>query len=324
MSHPDVKKNSILLVKLGTHPEVGGIASAIKSILPSVEIVGIGTDNATAEDVGLMVTHERDVALANGEDWWKNQLYVDPELFVRLRKDEGLLLQMTERLSVHEGHGVHGEPFPGAAFSDDFVGRNQVLLRSIAYWDWILTTHKVTAVVFQNIPHNFWDAVLRSVAEARDIPFFVFHINIRPFSDSIYMYQDVSGMGNLDFGKCLFRMAEEKFGLMPDSPERRERMLKQVFAPSKSQGSEKESTLKLTLTARVARRFQHDRNPYRVIRQFLVSRRAEAKSRRELQRYITPGPVPRRYFLIELQRQSNATSLIKGYMYASPREMIAI
>lgn len=317
------KRNSILLVKLGTHPEVGGIASAIQSLLPDVEIVGIGTDKATAEDVGRMVTHERNVALANGQDWWKHQLYVDPELFVRLRKDEGMLLQMTERLSVHDSLGVQGDSFPGAAFSDDFAGRNQVLLRSIAYWDWILKTHKVSAVIFQNIPHNFWDAVLQSVVQARNIPFFVFHINIRPFSDSIYLYQDVFDMGSLDFGKSLLRMADEKYGLMPNSSERSERMLKQVSVYPRSQGLEKRRSQRPTLALRVARRFRNDKNPYRVIRQFLLSRRTEARSRRELQRYSALGPLPKYYFFVELQRQSNATSLIKGYMYGSPREMIA-
>ena len=56
---------------------------------------------------------------------------------------------------------------------------------------------------------------------------------------------------------------------------------------------------------------------------YLVQKRVNRLRDREWKSCISSGPVPRKFFMIELQRPGNATTLVKGFTYADPYQMIA-
>jgi len=161
---------SIFLAKLGTQPELAGLVPRLAELLPETRLLGIGVKGVDDSPHLKIVAHERQVVLGAFDPWWSEQLFVDPDLYVKIQPRESQLLRMVERVARHDVFQVDTPSFPTEPFSDSFDGRSQLLLRHIAYWDWVLRTENVSAVVSQNLPHNFWDAVLHAVAEAREIP----------------------------------------------------------------------------------------------------------------------------------------------------------
>ncbi|MFZ9730977.1 MAG: hypothetical protein ACO3CX_05030, partial [Ilumatobacteraceae bacterium] len=99
----------------------------------------------------------------------------------------------------------------------------QLLLRQIAFWDSVLMKQNVAAVVAQSIPHNFCDAVLYALTEARQIPYLFFH-EVRPFLSSVYFYERLEEMGNLNRSHELIQATKQRYGMVPDSVNRAEFM----------------------------------------------------------------------------------------------------
>jgi len=322
MSPPISNQDSILFVKLGTHPELSTIAREVRSLISGIRIVGIGTDYTTSNDVGDMIAHERDVTLGAFDEWWNQDLFVDPELYLKVMVKEGQLLRMAERVARRDVYEVRRPQFPVAEFSYDVSGSMQLLLRQLAFWDWILQRHHVKGVVFQNIPHNFWDATLHAVVEARGIPTLCFH-EVFPFRKSVYIYEHPLSMGDLSDGKTLLFEADRRYGLIPDSVGRRDRMWKQVSLGEAVRIREVGAGAFMGAWSRakslVARPSQVSGKALRAIRRRWQLR----KTNRDYKRAATDLPLPEKFVFMELQRSANMTTLVKGYMYGDPREMVA-
>jgi len=322
-SNQELRDASIFLVKLGTHPDAAGIAAAIRELIPRTRVVGIQSDSTTIEDIGEALIHENMVTAVDDQEWWKEHLFVSPDLYQKVRVYEGQWLRMLERIPSGNPKNGFLEPLRGLTVNDLIDRRFKVILRSIAIWDRILTVNSVKAVVIQNIPHNFWDAVLYRVAQARGLPVLIFQINTRPFLDAIYLYRDVDEMGNLEFGRELLESASSRFGLIPDSTTRVERMTKSVLiGPLDKVGDTRNSMASNRISGFLNRLSKKQLSPKR-LRTYVTRRRIERSRNREFESCISIGPIPDRFFMIELQRSGNATSLVKGSAYADPYQLIA-
>jgi len=314
---------SILLVKLGTHPVASGIANEIRELIPDVRILGIETNLSSAKDIGIGIIHERMVAAVDEPEWWEEHLFVDPDLYRKLRGYEGQWLRMMERLpSSQRSNSRFG--FSNESNSESLLNASfRTVLRSIAMWDRILDANSVDALIFQNIPHNFWDAILYRVAEARNIPTLVFHINTRPFLDAIYIYEKIEQMGDLEIGRNLLSSTESLFGLSPDSNSRRARMSNSLVIGSLDQQSLTETRSVARFIVRTLNRLRTRRVSPRTVAEYLSQKRVSLIRDREWKSCISNAQIPSKFFMIELQRPGNATTLVKGVAYADPYQMIA-
>ena len=313
---------AILLVKIGTHPKLTAIIPRLQQLLPQTKLCGIAVPGTpVAEDLEV-VANEDQLLLGAFDDWWQRQLFVDPDLYSKVLPYEGQLLRMTQRVIDHDVFSIKKPNFPTEKDFKSFEGRRQLLLRQVAFWDFVLRHHKISAVVSQNLPHNFWDAVLHIVAQAREVPYLCFH-EVRPFLGSLYMYRHPSDMGNLEFGRSLIELTRRKTGLMESPPSRREWMLRQVgledLQRTRESGIKSRTSLRTKLTGLASDRRVILSRIFRSTRRRIHVR----NSRRETNDLFVSGAVPNRYFLIELQPPSNATSLTKGFMYGDARELIA-
>jgi len=319
---PKGKGESIFLSKLGTERELSPIVTRLAQILPDVRLLGIGVNGVPTSPHLEEVAHERQLTLGAFPEWWNRQLFVDPELYIKIQFRESRLLRMAERLTRHDAFETDRPLFPAEEFDSSFDNRALLLLRHVAFWDWVLREYHVTAVVAQNIPHNFWDGVLHAVAEAREIPFLYFH-EVRPFLSSLYIYERLEEMGDLSRGKELIRSLHDKGLLTPDSQQRSEFMRRQtgINQARSSQDIGRRQVRSLVERARTLvyppRHF-----PYK-IRRTLRRRYRDYRSRSREHKVVNVNNPPSRYFLLELQVQGNATNLVKGFMFGDPREMIA-
>jgi len=318
-----INQATMFLVKLGTHPVAAGIAAEIRDLVPGVRVLGIETDFSSVNDIGVGVIHEKMVAAIDEQEWWEEHLFVAPDLYQKLRGYEGQWLRMMERLpSSKRRNNSFGLLCESDA--EGFLDRKfQIVLRSIAMWDRILDANSVDALVFQNIPHNFWDAILYRVAQAKNIPTLVFHINTRPFLDAIYVYENINQMGDLEIGRNLLSSAESLFGLVPDSSSRRARMTSSIAIGSLEQQQPKSERATTRMIVDALNRSLSSRVSPKIVLNSLVQKRVNRLRDREWNSCISDGQIPQKFFMIELQRPGNATTLVKGFAYANPYQMIA-
>lgn len=322
INSPQPRKKSILLAKLGTLPELSTMVTELAQLLPDTRLLGIDAEGVSPSPHLEVVAHERQLVLGAFNAWWNQQLYVDPDLYVRLLPKESQLLRTIERVVRHDVFQVDKPSFPTEPFRDTFEGRSQLLLRQIAFWDAVLMKQNVAAVVAQSIPHNFWDAVLYAVTEARQIPYLFFH-EVRPFLSSVYFYERLEEMGNLDRSYELIQATKQRYGMIPDSASRAEFMYKQVSIESTKFHRESGKKQKFSVANRLKLLLGTPRHiPYKVYRS-LSRRLIDLRSRRRENLVAQSQSLPAKYFLIELHIQGNATTLMKGYMYGEQREMVA-
>lgn len=313
---------AILLVKIGTHPKLTEIVPRLQELLPQTKFYGIQAQGAPEAKSYEVVAQENELLLGAFDDWWQRQLYVEPDLYVKVMTRESQLLRMTQRVIDHDLFSLKRPNFPTGKRFESFEGRRQLLLRQVAFWDFVFRHHNISAVVTQNLPHNFWDAVLQVVAEAREIPYLCFH-EVRPFLGSLYVYEHPSAMGNLEFGRRLIDLTHQKLGLSDNSASRRDRMLQQVALIDLQKSRRSGNTRSRSVIEKLSRLSYGQRHLIpKIVRS--IRRRVEVyKSRRETIKLFLVDEIPERYFLIELQPASNATSLMKGFMYGDARELIA-
>ena len=163
------------MVKIGTHPKLTEIIPRLQQLLPRTKLCGIGVPGTPVPENLEVVANEDQLLLGAFDDWWQRQLFVDPDLYSKVLPYEGQLLRMTQRVIDHDVFSIKRPNFPTEKDFKSFEGRRQLLLRQVAFWDFVLRHHKISAVVSQNLPHNFWDAVLHIVAQAREVPYLCFH-----------------------------------------------------------------------------------------------------------------------------------------------------
>jgi hypothetical protein len=125
MNRADFKQpaqKSILLAKLGTLPELSGIVTELAKLLPDTRLLGIGAEGVSPSPHLEVVAHERQLVLGAFDAWWDEQLYVDPDLYVRLLPKESQLLRTVERVVRHDVFQVDKPSFPTEPFRDTFEG----------------------------------------------------------------------------------------------------------------------------------------------------------------------------------------------------------
>ena len=314
--------NSLLLAKLGTQPEIREVVDQIARLLPGTQLLGIQSSFAPLPESVIPIAREETLLLGAFDDWWAQQLYVDPMLYVKLLPRESQLLRMAERVAIHDLYELEHPRFPAEKFTDDFDGRMQLLLRHIAFWDWVIKSKHVEAVVGQNLPHNFWDAVLYEVAVARGIPYLCFH-EVRPFLNCLYIYESPNEMGNLTFGRELISRTSQRYGWIEESKPRKSLMRHQV-SPDNAVANREAGTQKdFTFYSRLQRLLTKPRFIPQKLYRFVRRRIGSSYAQRSKPRLVDCREIQQPFFLMELQAQSNATTLLKGYMYGDPREMIA-
>ena len=313
---------SILLVKVGSHPELKSLALRVRGHLPDARLFGIGTSTTTVDDVGTAIAHERDVGTASHREWWDENLYVDPDLYLKIRPQEGQLLKLSERIGGLDAPSRAMQSNPWSIVEPDVTGRARLTLRCIAFWDWVLLNNNIDAVVFGALPHNYWDAVLYEVAVAREIRCLIFSSN-RPFLDSIYLAESPSEIGDVRFGSSILGIAAEKFGLVEDSNNRRERMLKCIPFDRRESDLPTKKLRNSWLPGVLPGALKTNNLKPRKIFHSVRRRRKILQESRERQLLATREEVREPYFLLELQRPNNSATQVRGYMYRTPREMIA-
>lgn len=318
----DHRGGAILLVKVGTHPKLTEIVPRLQQLLPQTKFFGIGVTGTKTYENFEVVANEDELLLGAFDDWWQRQLFVEPDLYLKVLPHESRLLRLAQRAADHDKLTIKKPQFPVEKDIETLEGRRQLLLRQVAFWDFILRQHKISAVVSQNLPHNFWDAVLHVVVEARKVPYLCFH-EVRPFVGSLYVYRHPSEMGNLEFGRSLIELTRKKIGLTADSSSRRDQMLSQVEIENLQRTREAGSNGIFSLSAKAGSLLSDFGHLIPKIDRFIRRKIKIRKSRNEFNQVFWVGPFPDKYFLIELQPPSNATSLTKGFMYGDARELIA-
>jgi hypothetical protein len=313
---------ALLLVKVGTHPKLTEIVPRLQDLLPQTKFFGIGVSGTQTFENIEIVANEDELLLGAFDDWWQRQLFVEPDLYLKVLPHESRLLRMTQRAVDHDRFSLKSPSFPTEKHLGSFEGRRQLVLRQVAFWDFILRHHKISAVVTQNLPHNFWDAVLHVVAEARKVPYLCFH-EVRPFLGSLYVYRHPSEMGNLEFGRSLIELTRQKIGLVGNSSSRRDQMLRQVGPELLQRTWEAGNSRKPSLRAKSRGLLSNSGQLIPKIYRYIGRRTSICKSRKESNQVFWVDPIPEKYFLIELQPPSNATSLTKGFMYGDARELLA-
>lgn len=316
------KKFNLLMIKIGTEPGLEQIPLRLKASNPHLRIFGVtghaGQSNyfdevITTSDVAMLGAHAEHVT---------HSLFVRPELFEHMSKVEGQLLRLADRVALHDLSEVQHPPFPTPIFRGSMDDRTQLVLRQIAYWDFITNIKSIDAIVFQNYGHIGWDVVLQNIATYKNIPFIFFH-EVRPFLGRMFVHDSIQGIGDFSLGENLIRMAQESGEWCSEPSGGLEHMFRQIEPVSRAaHESEVGSTRRLTV--KFISRFRQPHTIPKRIRRSTQRRILVRRSIRDEKRSVGPTSFPDKYLFCELQSQPNATTAIKGWMFADQRESIAL
>lgn len=314
-------RHSILFVGVGANPEFNPIIEEVRKLLPELRFLGVEPPLAHwVSPYDEVVAKEKDLERGSVGLNQNNNAYVDPNLYIRIFSEYPKIMQTAERL--HEGFvsDVMGNrrQFRLKNYSD----RHRFFLDLCAFWDQVIKTKKIKAIVFDGLPHMFWNSVLFAVGRERGVPCLYFH-NVRPFVRCIYMHEDPMRMGSLDFGTRLRIAAEVRHGLRESQDQRRLEMNRDVLNVTIQANIDSASNV---ITDFRTRLFGVLRYPSSSMLRFSksVTRRFRHhvynKSRKRIQ---TSESMPKNYLFLELQPENNATTHLKAFMYGNQREMIA-
>lgn len=314
-------EDSILFAQIGANPEFNPIIEEVRKLLPEIRSLGIRPRQAQwVSPYDEVIATEKDLECGSVVLNWKNNVYVNPNLYLEVFSEYSTIMRTAERL--HEGF-VSDDARDGRKFRiKNYSDRHRLFLNLCAFWDQIIKTKKIKAIVFEGLPHMFWNSVLFAVGRARGIPCLYFH-NVRPFVRCIYMHEDPMRMGSLDFGTRLRIAANDRYGLRESQGQRRLEM--KIDVSDVTTEGNIDSALNVIPDFRT-RLFGVLRSPtgsmYHLSRS--VTRRFQhLVYNNSRKRFQTSGPMPQNYLFLELQPENNATTHVKGFMYGDQREMIA-
>lgn len=314
----------LLLVKIGTEPGLELIVNQIREFLPNVELVGITTENKSTESLyDISVARSTETTLGSYPELASGSYFVRPELYEHVMRSESALLRMCERVALHDLTTVKRPAHPSPMFRNSIDDRQQLVLRQLAFWDYVFQHYKINVVVLQNYGHNMWDFALETVARSRQIPLMFFH-EVRPFLSSLFVCESLADLDDSSFGKGVISEARSRGWFDGDSNERQARMVEQAGLRS-STGSKLMNNQRsdLSFSFVFLRRLRnYSSHPFQKLRRTLSRRLLIHSSQRE-ERCVSVGTIPNRYMFMELQSQPNGTTARKGWMYADLREMVA-
>ena len=319
---------NVLLVKIGTEPGLEKIPLILKSYDSRIRTFGILNHPQQEHNYDVAVTSTQQAVLGAHSEYLCHSLYVRPELFERLAKDEGRILRMYDRVAIHDLQSVDAPSAPIPRFDNSLDARSQLFLRQAAYWDYVIETFSLHAVVAQNYGHNGWDAVLQAVAEARDIPYLFFH-EVRPFLGSLFVHESVSDLGSTELGRTLLNMSIDGVHMIPDSSVRANRLRNQVLGTpiTSTVDSLKKETQSCTPLRRAILLCRELKNPSGFLKRRLRAygrRKSNRRSMRDEETSWSKQPLSKDYIFCELQSQPNGTTAIKVSEFADQRESIAM
>jgi hypothetical protein len=191
-----------------------------------------------------------------------------------------------------------------------------MVMQHAVYWNHILESRQVQAIVFPNLPHGMWDATLLSVSKARDVPYMFFH-EVPPFRGTLYLYEGSDNIGDLESGRRILSAAQTRYGLIEDSPERKLNLWKQVnIVQTKPEFSVQQSQARsIQRLVALLGRPRKVRSIFRAIQR----RRSARLSRNSEKAVYSNLDLGKDFFFLELQLPHNATTLVKGREY--PRQI---
>lgn len=311
----------MLLVKVGTEPGLERIPTELKLIDPRVRTFGVLSTPEQTHNFDEVVTSSYEAILGAHNEYFSENLYLRPEIYSKISIDEGRIVRMYERVAIHDLTTVKNLTFPEPTYSDSINDRFQLFLRQAAFWDWAITKYQIHAIVAQNYGHVGWDAVLQSISKARQIPYLFFH-EVRPFTGSLYIHEQIEQLGDLSLGHKLINEAMRSGCYEGDSAGRLNVMRAQI-------GLEPMMKPRVAVNApgrlqRILVRVGRPRTiPTRLIRS-MKRRQRTRNSIMDERQAMSYEPLPITYAFCELQSQPNATTAIKGWMVPDQRELIAM
>ena len=310
------------MIKIGTEPGLERIPLKIKESNPHIHIFGVTGHENQPNFYDEVITTSAEAMLGAHPEYFTRGLFVRPETFEHLSMVEGQLIRLAERVVLHDLSEVKHPYPPTPRFQGSIDDRIQLILRHVAYWDFITTTRSIDAIVFQNYGHIGWDVVLQNMAIHKNIPFLFFH-EVRPFLGRMFVHDSIQGIGDFSFGERLIQMAQKSGEWCPESPAELERMYGQVGQqlPSVREPSTDSTT---RLIQRAVSLFKKPHTIPKRLQKSFQRRALVRRSRRDEKMSIAATSLPNKFLFCELQSQPNATTAIKGWMFADQRESIAL
>ena len=314
------KRTSLLLTKVGNSPHAFGIVDEVRKLMPGVWILGIeSSEDSSGHPFDEPVANTNQLLLGNYPTIPESSRYLPPAIFRRFERDIGHLLRLADRVFVHDlrdhvrHHGHDRVP------TDTYDTRLQMVMQHAVYWNHILESRQVQAIVFPNLPHGMWDASLLSVSKARDIPHMFFH-EVPPFRGTLYLYEGSDSIGDLESGRRILSAARTRYGLIEDSPDRKLKLWKQAnIVQTELELSVQHSQVRnIKRIVALLGRPRKVRSIFRAI-QRRRSARLSQKSEKAAYSNVDLGE---NFFFLELQLPHNATTLVKGREYPRQTDLI--
>jgi len=312
---------NLLLLKIGSEPGLEEIPNLIRGLNREISVFGVLTTPNQTNHFDHVISSSYDAMFGAHDELLSEGLYVRPELYKVISAAEGRIIRMYDRLIMSDMAMFAAPRYPVPRFHDSTEYRMQLFLRHAAFWDHMLRLHKIDAVVAQNYGHIGYDAVLFEVVTALEIPYMFFH-DFPPFRGSLQMYESVGGIVSNQFSRTVIEYAQENYPFLPDSPDRRKQMMRQIgllsevnaLIPSKSKDT-KVVRLKMLLSKPGIAR-----NVMKSVRR----RWNNSQSKKDEKRALSDLPLPEKFLFCELQSQPNGTTALKGWMFPDQRESLAL
>jgi hypothetical protein len=188
---------------MGSDMESRGVLERLRTMLPSVWIAGVGErlgDYLSVFDE--VVTSHYDAYLGRYEEVDTSRLAMTPELHTLVSHFEGQCLNMLDRLKYHTPADYPQPALGVPPYKDSFNARADLFSRHCRFWNHIFESRNIDAVISQNFGHQGWDFVALNLAKSKGIPTLIFN-ETGQFPMVQFLQEDVTGLGNLEFGRSI-------------------------------------------------------------------------------------------------------------------------
>jgi hypothetical protein len=308
---------NILFVKVGTEPGLEEIPRIVKSFDDRITTLGVVNDASDVHHYDRVVSSVNEAVLGTHAVCMRSEVFVRPELYEKVSQHEGRILRMYDRITPDDVRRTGADRGLSRRYSGSLHERSQVFLRQTAFWDHVISSTPIHAVVAQNYGHNGWDAVVHAVAESNGVPYLFFH-EVRPFLGSLIVCEDLRDLDDWSLTRRLILSAQQAGQWLSEPIDRQQYLLSQVQDTPKTSIELRTSIGSLAPSA-----FKRVRNVRR-LRTSIVRRYLVRQNMREYHLAESNQPLPSKFIFCELQSQPNATTAVKGWMFADQSESLAL
>ena len=181
----------LLFVKLGSNPETRPIVETIRSRIPGCQILGVEERLDTPDSVfDEVITSHDDALFGSYSKFDLTSLHMSPDLYEEVRNFEGQAMRMVDRIKYHDQKDYISPPGGVPRYRDSFDSRADLVFRHALFWDHILKSRKIDAVISQNFSHLGFDLPLVKLCQTRSIPHLIFH-DVGQFPGILYVQERV-------------------------------------------------------------------------------------------------------------------------------------